>query len=445
MKNNFKLRAKEMGYSNLNYPYAEKGPKLMRPILNIVSYGILCLLASALLKIWQFNMDVPNDLSKIKELVERRITLGHVIGAEGWNGKFDMLKRMVFEAIGAGNGLEYRDVALWGATHNVINILMFIFSLLFFAFVILGIMYINNVKKRAKEYERNIILNDIQAALLYMKIQSALKIKKRLKEAKNSTFHKSSKGSDTQEPTADNLAKVDELRLMKKMDVRINTRQKLASNKINTIYSIFMKLPHDETTTQNLLKRIEHLNDTVTRIARGKVTIGGYQIAEDRHLIIMQGETPDLDDPYDYELKLSAIKKSDVVTEYYESAFPISLLVNKEAEIIEKKELAQEWAMRNGAMLDRYLITAKMKVTRLDTIVSSSGATFIYDLALDSNLSGGFNKFDEAIDKAFKLRGSSVSITNGHLEIILPIPTEYKIPINVPTMFNEIFGITKPE
>ena len=94
-------------------------------------------------------------------------------------------------------------------------------------------------------------------------------------------------------------------------------------------------------------------------------------------------------------------------------------------------------------MLDRYLITAKMKVTRLDTNVSSSKATYTYDMALDSNLSSGFNKFDEQLDKAFKLRGSSVSVINGHLEIILPIPKEYHIPINVPTLYKQAFGEVK--
>ena len=107
---------------------------------------------------------------------------------------------------------------------------------------------------------------------------------------------------------------------------------------------------------------------------------------------------------------------------YYESAYPITDLVDRQDTIDAKKELASEWAQRTGAMLDRFLITAKMKVTRINTNVSSSKATYLYDMALDSNLSGGFNKFDDTLDKTFKLKGSTVNVVNGCLEIVLPIP-----------------------
>ena len=193
----------------------------------------------------------------------------------------------------------------------------------------------------------------------------------------------------------------------------------------------------------NLLKRIETLNETFTRLAKGLVTMGGYQITKDRQTVVFQGETPDIDDPYNYDELLNNLNDDSVEVVYYESAYPLSKLIDRQETINQKKELAAEWAQRTGEMLDRFLITAKMKVTRLNTNVSSSKATYIYDLALDSNLSSGFNKFDEVIDKTFKLKGSSANIVNGHLEIILPIPKEYHIPINVPTLYRDAFGLVK--
>lgn len=227
------------------------------------------------------------------------------------------------------------------------------------------------------------------------------------------------------------------------MDIRINTRQKLTSDKINTIYSIFVEVPLDEQTTQSLIKRMETLNDTFTRLARGQVTMGGYLITEDRQLMVIQGETPDIDDPYDYSKEVERLKEKDVEIKFYDSAYKISNLVDRTADIEKKKALAEEWSYRTGEMLDRFLITSKMKVTRINTNVASSKATFVYDLATDSNLSSGFSKFDEALDKTFKTVGSSVGIVNGHLEVVLPIPKEYRISINVPSLYRDAFGAVK--
>ena len=204
-----------------------------------------------------------------------------------------------------------------------------------------------------------------------------------------------------------------------------------------------MDLPLDETVASNLLKRVENLNETVTRLAKGVVTIGGYQVTEDRQTIVFQGETPDIDDPYNYDERLANKADDNIEVVYYESAYPITDLVDRQDTIDAKKELASEWAQRTGAMLDRFLITAKMKVTRINTNVSSSKATYLYDMALDSNLSGGFNKFDDTLDKTFKLKGSTVNVVNGCLEIVLPIPKDYNIPINVPTLYRQAFGEVK--
>ena len=428
----FKERSKEMDYSNLYYPFSEKGPMKMRRIENVLITIISLLIIFFGINIWISSIpttnvnNTQNTVSIIEGSMEFSAVIGRVV---------EFFKSFNFD----GNAI------LLPVLNILLGILLVIIILFSIFISILIINYLFNVIKRSREFERNIIKNDIEVASLYRKVQGSLKINKRLAEAKKAAYPKnsSSKGGDYQVPSADNLSKVEELKCMKKIDIRVNTRQKLASPKINTVYSIYLKLPIDETTSQNLIKRVENLNETVTRLAKGKVTIGGYQLTEDRQTIVFQGETPDLDDPYDYSSRLDAIGDMSEVREFYESSYKLSDFVDRQGEIDKRKELAEEWAKRTGAMLDRYLITAKMKVTRLDTNVSSSKATYTYDMALDSNLSSGFNKFDEQLDKAFKLRGSSVSVINGHLEIILPIPKEYHIPINVPTLYKQAFGEVK--
>lgn len=431
-----------MDYSNLNYPYADKGPTKMRRLENTIFAMIAFIASSALFGYIGNSIKVENPV-KPQEIANQAQQIG-----QSANDSSQLISKLFNTDFGLGNlqngGSTYllkntlKNISL-GAS----SLCKFIAIMLLIVSFILLLNYLLNVKRRAHEFERNIIKNDIIAVALYRKIQNSLRIHKRLSEAKRAVRPKSSGNGPSEAPSADNIAKVDELKAMRKMDIRVNTRQKLASDKINTMYSIYMDLPLDETVASNLLKRVENLNDTVTRLAKGVVTIGGYQVTEDRQTIVFQGETPDIDDPYNYEERLANKADDNVEVVYYESAYPLSDLVDRQSTIDAKKELASEWAQRTGAMLDRFLITAKMKVTRINTNVSSSKATYLYDMALDSNLSGGFNKFDDTLDKTFKLKGSTVNVVNGCLEIVLPIPKDYNIPINVPTLYRQAFGEVK--
>lgn len=431
-----------MDYSNLNYPYADKGPTKMRRLENAIFAMIAFTASSALFGYIGNSIKVENPV-KPQEIANQAQQIG-----QSANDSSQLISKLFNTDFGLSNlqngGSTYllkntlKNISL-GAS----SLCKFIAIMLLIVSFILLLNYLLNVKRRAHEFERNIIKNDIIAVALYRKIQNSLRIHKRLSEAKRASRPKSSGNGPSEAPSADNIAKVDELKAMRKMDIRVNTRQKLASDKINTMYSIYMDLPLDETVASNLLKRVENLNETVTRLAKGVVTIGGYQVTEDRQTIVFQGETPDIDDPYNYDERLANKADDNVEVVYYESAYPITDLVDRQDTIDAKKELASEWAQRTGAMLDRFLITAKMKVTRINTNVSSSKATYLYDMALDSNLSGGFNKFDDTLDKTFKLKGSTVNVVNGCLEIVLPIPKDYNIPINVPTLYRQAFGEVK--
>lgn len=431
-----------MDYSNLNYPYADKGPTKMRRLENTIFAMIAFTASSALFGYIGNSIKVENPV-KPQEIANQAQQIG-----QSANDSSQLISKLFNTDFGLSNlqngGSTYllkntlKNISL-GAS----SLCKFIAIMLLIVSFILLLNYLLNVKRRAHEFERNIIKNDIIAVALYRKIQNSLRIHKRLSEAKRAVRPKSSGNGLSEAPSADNIAKVDELKAMRKMDIRVNTRQKLASDKINTMYSIYMDLPLDETVASNLLKRVENLNETVTRLAKGVVTIGGYQVTEDRQTIVFQGETPDINDPYNYDERLSNKADDNVEVVYYESAYPITDLVDRQDTIDAKKELASEWAQRTGAMLDRFLITAKMKVTRINTNVSSSKATYLYDMALDSNLSGGFNKFDDTLDKTFKLKGSTVNVVNGCLEIVLPIPKDYNIPINVPTLYRQAFGEVK--
>ena len=52
----------------------------------------------------------------------------------------------------------------------------------------------------------------------------------------------------------------------------------------------------------------------------------------------------------------------------------------------------------------------------------------------------GIDKMGSNIDSIFKTSGTSVQIVNGNLQIVIAVPKEYALPIDVGEMYRKVFG-----
>lgn len=436
----FNKIAKERNYSETYYPHAEKGPKLIRKIQNLWFFSFISLLLSvglryyvSTIKVKQMSKSMINDYNSHVE----------TMSSFQYNVTLSMLNFV--KSLGLIKENEMYDISglfvltFKGLVGVLSTLLMIIFISLFVLSIALVFRYIINVIKRQREYERDVIKNDFKAVSIYRKLMSSLKIGPRLREAKKAAKPKKS-GDSYELPSTDALSKVEELQAMKKMYVQVNTRQKLGLDTISTVYLIFVDLPMNDTTVTNLIKRLESLDETTTRVVKGEVVMGKHMITEDRQHAIFRGETVEIPDPYNFDAKIKIAQESKKEEIKYESAYSLSNFVDRRAEIEEKTEGARGWADRQGKILDSYLITGKMNVTRYRTIVSSTKATFIYDLAHDSSLSNNQSKLDDALDKTFGLRGANSKVEEGKLVVVFPMPKQYAIPIDIPTLYREAFG-----
>lgn len=416
----FKTQAQERSYSSTNYPYSEKGPRLMHKIQSHAVISTILIVLTLFMA--TFNFFVKAELPAIQE--------GQSYVTYFFSGE-------VSEVLGTGFLVILRVLF---SLFIKLNIIILVFYLPFqWTFLF---RYIRNYIKRNQEFERNVCVNDMKASRLRRQILSTLKVRKELKEAKKAAYPSIKDGGKSKEASASALSKIDELKALMKLEVRVNTRQKLTNpTLVETQWTIMIKTPIDNTAYNNLLSRVEKLNDTANRMARGEISIGSYFVTEDRRYIVFQGLEPAFTDPFNYEVVLEEKKKETEVREPSERIFDYGLLIDHSESIAEKKALAEEWSEQIGVMLDRLLITNKFNVTRVETFISASKVSFRYEMAFDSNLSSNVGKFDETIDKIFKVQGSSIGISKtGLLEIILPIPSEYKSLLNVPTLWEEAFG-----
>lgn len=436
----FNKIAKERNYTETYYPYAAKGPRLIRIIQNLWFFSLMSFIFSASLSYYNGTIKVKQMSESVKEQFFSQLD---TMSSFQVNITSSSLK--FARSLGLIKENEFYDITgiLTLGFKGLLQILSMIFTALIFilmiASVVYIVMYIVNVIKRQREYERNVIKNDFKAVSIYRKLMSSLKIGPRLREAKKAAKPKTS-GDSYEAPSTDALSKVEELQAMKKLYVQVNTRQKLGLDTISTVYMIFVDLPMNDTTVTNLLKRLESLDETTTRVVKGEVVMGKYMLTDDRQHAIFKGETVEMPDPYNFKAKMKELEESKSEDIEYESAYSLSNFVDRRPEIEEKTEGARGWADRQGKMLDSYLITGKMNVTRYRTIVSSTKATFIYDLAHDSNLSTNNGKLDEALDKTFGLRGANSRIEEGKLVVVFPMPKQYAIPIDIPTLYREAFG-----
>ena len=131
------------------------------------------------------------------------------------------------------------------------------------------------------------------------------------------------------------------------------------------------------------------------------------------------------------------IEDEDTAT--YEYTFKLSHLIDKRAEIKRLTHQANLWAERTGDAIDGILTTSNAKVDRLSTSVSASNALFTYKISFRIDVQN-FEKFQESFDTIFNTTGTSVQIKNGDLLIAVPLPKELIVPIDVGSMYREIFG-----
>lgn len=288
-------------------------------------------------------------------------------------------------------------------------------------------MYIVNVMMRWRSYERECLKSDWIALRLRRRLLKAMKIRQRMRSLSRQISN-AGENSDTSSYTS----RLEALRLINQMMVQVNVRESLDTDVVLRYYMVSIELPSAEDEYDELMKYVKSFSTLATRVARGKVSFGEMEISSDRSRMWFSDSVAVLDK---YRREVEEVVEDEI----YEYSFPLTLLVDRRQEIAEKVDAASVWAERTGQALDKLFATKNTAAKRLKTRLGAASVMYEYEMSFNLNING-MDKMGSNIDSIFKTSGTSVQIVNGNLQIVIAVPKEYALPIDVGEMYRKVFG-----
>ena len=420
---NFEELIEDKQLSSDDFPYAEHGPHKKRrasTMLNLTVFAVMVYVAAKILRPIVVNQ-LPEPTGVRAEWYNFADNFALIVG-----GHFDFTGLV----IGLFNAVEtfFYYAAIGGS----------------FFTVVFGAIYLVNVVKRQRSFEREVIANDAEANRIHKSLMDTMSIPEQIKrkqEVINKAEQSTNSNSDnvfsglfTSKNRA-NISDVNELAALKafrNVRINVNTRQDVSSDDVYKTYTVTFEAPPVTEASDKLEKMIDGVDATLSRIVGNGVNFGGKLQSSSRTFWTLSASTV-VEDKYPV-VEEETVKETVV----YETAFDLNLLIDNRPKIEKKKAGALKWANDQASTIDAFLTTGDAQVTRTDVQVNASNAIYIYDQPRSFDLKK-LDEYKEKFDTNFKQKGSDVEVSSGRVVIAIPLPKQYNLPIDVGSMFRETF------
>lgn len=415
--------AEARGFSNTYYPHAAKGQSLMRLMLKSLKFSSIFAVGFFISKMFEIFLKVDKpDLNELSGSGRSWYDLSSgTIDIDAITADLQP-KNLLFLLRNIGSLIV--SILEWATAIVSISLLILI--------LILIPVWITIAIMRNRNYERNCLINDITASNLKSALIRRMGLNRRLR-ALNKRYSKARESSTDQVDSIEIDLRA--LQSIKAMRVFVNTRQSLNGDEIETQYRIEFTTEDDYAAYEKMMQELKKIDNIADVAMRGKVSFGQISESKDRSTLTVKAVKIE-EDKYDFS---DWVDGEDADSQVYEYTFKLSHLKDKRLEIKKLSHKAQLWADRTGSALDEILTTSNAKVDRLSTFVSASNALFTYKISFRIDVQN-FEKFQDSLDTAFGTTGTSVQIKDGNLLIAIPLPSELIVPIDVGSMYREIFG-----
>lgn len=420
---NFEELIEDKQLSSDDFPYAEHGPHKKRrasTMLNLTVFAVMVYIAAKILRPIVVNQ-LPEPTGVRAEWYNFADNFALIVG-----GHFDFTGLV----IGLFNAVEtfFYYAAIGGC----------FFTAVFWA------IYLVNVVKRQRSFEREVVANDAEANRIHKSLMDTMSIPEQIKrkqEVINKAEQSTNSNSDnvfsglfTSKNRA-NISDVNELAALKafrNVRINVNTRQDVSSDDVYKTYTVTFQAPPVTEASDKLEKMIDGVDATLSRIVGNGVNFGGKLQSSSRTFWTLSASTV-VEDKYPV-VEEETVKETVV----YETAFDLNLLIDNRPKIEKKKAGALKWANDQASTIDAFLTTGDAQVTRTDVQVNASNAIYIYDQPRSFDLKK-LDEYKEKFDTNFKQKGSDVEVSSGRVVIAIPLPKQYNLPIDVGSMFRETF------
>lgn len=404
-------------------------------MINLVTIFIICGILYILLGVVRPDDPIVTDVSPTTEVVTETAPTTTVEQTTYDPSVSPGLQKLLstFNSNKNGIGDIQADTLIKDVSRTAIDFTKVILELIMkgtvFLFIFTLIPYLFKLVLRWRHYERDVVGNDFEAALLKRRILSSLNISQLLSNA-----YKAMSNNDG-DPSKQ--GRIEALQTFKKMKVNINTRQSLSGFTIVKNSRISFEVPINHFAVEELEKLMKNVSDVATQRTNAKSKFGALEISEDRGTWSISSQTP-VKDKYYFE-----DPNANKDYEEYESSFGVDNFVDNTQKIADIKESAERFAADTARGMGTLLTSSKYQVTFVDFVLSATTLTLKYEWTFDPQ-SPNVSSLDKNIDKTFGVDGTTVNLSGNKLVIVFPMPKEFHIPIDVRTLYLEVFGGDDP-
>lgn len=224
------------------------------------------------------------------------------------------------------------------------------------------------------------------------------------------------------------------------MRVEIHTSYQKGSVKpVKSYYIRISRVRNNDEVNQRVLKKIKNLDESLSSIK--DVSFGAMATSSNRRYYTFQA------DKQINKVKESIFVKwrrrkarkatgSDTGSEY---AFPLTLFTDNSGKIEEKREKAEEKTEEYQESVRIYLLSEKVQVNTSDAFTGNTSVELQY--SLPSYITGlpNLESLQSGLDASLNIQGTLVTLRGSKLNVIVPLPDDCVIPIDVKSMIESEF------
>lgn len=299
-------------------------------------------------------------------------------------------------------------------------------KILFFLAFISVLANIWSYALRSRSFERDARANDKEARKLKNTIIRMANLNGKISRARQK-LRNSNGGKDYNQEI-----ELKAYEAISRMQIDIHTRQSLDDTSIKKLYKIRVPLPPQSDVEAKILNELKEYNTIATKACGGIIQFGQANLAADRSMIEFAEEiiVPD---------KYARVQEVKEVKEEYESTFPKTLFEDRSKERLAKMEAANKWGNNTAKSLDMILTTLGVQAIRKGLTVGSANVLVVYQMSFNLSIKD-VNSLGDQLDNVLRTTGSAAYLDAGDLKIAIPTPKRLSLPIDVPSMYTEVFG-----
>lgn len=405
----------ENGIEEATYPYARKGPKLLRKARSWVINAIVAVIVWALI---------------------------HYVAVPYY---YDMAaKQPVGQAIG-GTNLSLDNLLATGA--HILLIVRKTAGFIAIAMIIMAaikcISYISNVLKRQQAFEREVYRNDKQANRLRAAIIKQHDIERRIREFKEEEKRRKQSVSGTDNTYQRSLADDDKLQVLqtlKNLEVYINTRQSVLGDEIERVHRIEVELPNSTEQSEQVQSMIEKYGVEANRITasnRKKFDRTQFPTSPIIYSDGTRAAFPSSEVVEDKYAKPDVQTGSVKETVKYEPTVSLDLFEDRSAEIAKRKKRAKKYLEGAGENVENILASNKVSARLSRVEPGNSSGMLVYEMAGEVKSAHNQSLIDP-ITMAYT-KAATLRVSGKEIFVTVPLPPDAKAKIDMKTLMEELF------